>query len=155
MTAISEEIEKMRTMSTPELVERYSQLWGKGPRVKNKTWLWKRCAWKLQEIRFGGLSAAAKKRLEELVAEIDFPLSEPERTVTGKLAKPRKQGYPSVGTTLTREWRGRELRLRVLEDGFELDGIVHRSLSAAARAVTGSKWNGPLFWKLAERKKKA
>ena len=49
---------------------------------------------------------------------------------------------------IARQWRGRVLRLTVLDDGFELDGVVHKSLSAAAQAVTGAKWNGPLFWGL-------
>jgi hypothetical protein len=151
MTDVAKEIEHMQEMTTPELVARYEVLWGKTPRVRNPVWLRKRCAWKLQEIKFGGLSTAAKKVLEELIAEIDFPLGDEERTVTGKLAKRRRPGDPAVGTTLTREWKGRELRLRVLEDGYELDGVVHASLSAAARAATGSKWNGPLFWNLTKR----
>ena len=148
MSDITDEIERMRTMTTPELIEKYRELWGKEPRVKNSAWLRKRNAWKIQEIRFGGLSVAAKKRLEELISEIQIPLSDSERTVTGRLTKPRRSGDPAVGTTLTREWRGRELRLRVLENGYELDGVVHGSLSSAARAATGSKWNGPLFWNL-------
>jgi hypothetical protein len=151
MTDITKEIERMQEMTTPELVERYEALWGKPPRVRNPAWLRKRCAWKIQEIKFGGLSTAAKKVLEELIAEIDFPLGDEERTVTGKLTKPRRPGDPAVGTTLTREWKGRELRLRVLEDGYELDGVVYPSLSAAAKAATGSKWNGPMFWGLTKR----
>jgi hypothetical protein len=151
MTDITKEIECMQGMSTPELAERYEQLWGKPPRVRNPAWLRKRCAWKLQEIKYGGLSTAAKRVLEELIAEIDLPLGDEERTVTGKLAKRRRPGDPAVGTTLVREWRGRELRLRVTEDGYELDGVVHASLSAAAKAATGSKWNGPMFWGITKR----
>jgi hypothetical protein len=144
----------MQGMTTPELVGRYEQLWGKAPRVRNPAWLRKRCAWKLQEIKFGGLSTAAKRVLEELIAEIDFPLGDEERTVTGKLTKRRRPGDPAVGTTLTREWRGRELRCRVLQDGYEVDGVLYPSLTAAARAVTGSHWNGRAFFGLVERKRR-
>ncbi len=61
---------------------------------------------------------------------------------------------PSPGTVLTREYRGRELRLLVLDDGFELDGQRFGSLSEAARHVTGSRWNGKLFFGLTKRNRK-
>jgi hypothetical protein len=57
-----------------------------------------------------------------------------------------------------RRWRDVELKLHVHENGYEVDGVMHRSLSAAARAVTGSRWDGRLFWGLkarSRRKKKA
>lgn len=61
---------------------------------------------------------------------------------------------PTAGTVITRTWRGRDLRLVVLEDGFELDGVRYGSLSEAARAVTGAHWNGKLFWGLTQRTRK-
>ena len=73
-----------------------------------------------------------------------------------KTAKPKRDPrLPSIGAVLTRQYRSRELRLLVLDDGFELDGVHYRSLSEAARAITGSRWNGRLFWGLTERKRKA
>jgi hypothetical protein len=66
----------------------------------------------------------------------------------------RKPDLPAAGTVITRRWRGRDLEMRVLEDGFELDGLVHKTLSAAAKAVTGAHWNGKLFWGLVGRKRK-
>ena len=73
-----------------------------------------------------------------------------------KLAERPKRDprLPAPGTVITRIYRGRDLQLHVLDDGFELDGVHYRSLSEAARAVTGSKWNGRLFWGLTERKRK-
>jgi len=53
------------------------------------------------------------------------------------------------GTILSREYKGREVRVLVLEKGFECDGQVYRSLSAVAEAITGSHWNGWLFFGLA------
>ncbi len=55
---------------------------------------------------------------------------------------------------IVREYKGRELRLAVLDDGYELDGTCYGSLSQAARAATGSRWNGPLFWGLRKRNRK-
>ena len=68
------EIDALRKLSTTQLANRYVELFGKPLRVKNREWLWKRCAWKLQEQRYGGLSAVAKQRLEVLVAEIELPV---------------------------------------------------------------------------------
>ena len=140
-------------MTVAELVPRYRELWGKEPRVQHQVWLWKRCAWKLQEIEYGGLSEVAKRRLEELIAEIEIPPAEGDRTVSGKLER-RRPDDPAPGTTIMRIYKGRELRLQVLEDGYELDGVLHKSLSAAAHAATGSRWSGRLFWNLRKRGKK-
>jgi len=143
--SVAREIARLRRMSVAELVPEYERLHGKPPRVKHKAWLWRRCAWKLQEQRLGGLSAVAKKRLDELIAEIDLPLDLEPGTVTGVLRRRHALDLP-LGQTIVRRWHGRDLRLTAVEDGFEVDGVIHASLSAAAKAVTGAKWNGRLFW---------
>ena len=154
MKSITKEIEELRQLTTPDLVERYRELWGKNPHCKHREWLWKRCAWKLQEQRHGGLSQVAKARLEELIADIDLPLGERNRTVTGTLRAGTRGGEHKVGTVFTRTWKGRDVRAVAVDGGFECEGVVHRSLSAVARAVTGSHWNGRLFFGLTERKKR-
>ncbi|MBC7835953.1 MAG: DUF2924 domain-containing protein, partial [Phycisphaerales bacterium] len=60
---------------------------------------------------------------------------------------------PAEGTILRREYKGRDIVVRVLEDGFEHDGETYRSLSAIAKAVTGAHWNGPLFFGLSKGRK--
>jgi hypothetical protein len=146
MKTIAEEIAELRAMPVAELVERYEALHGKAPRVRNRDHLWRRCAWKLQEQRFGGLSTVAKRRLDELIAELDLPLGRTE-TVRREVGR----SDPVAGTTLTRIWKGREVTATSVDGGWECDGIVHRSLSAVARAVTGSRWNGRLFFGLRGR----
>ena len=150
---IAKEIEALREMPIPDLVTRYEELYGRPPRSKNREHMWKRCAWKIQEERLGGLSRAAKDRLEELISEIDLPATEAQRTTTGALKRPLKPGDPPVGTVLTRSWHGKEIQVRVVEGGFECDGVVHKTLTAAAMAVTGSHWNGRLFFGLTERRR--
>ena len=150
---VAEEIEELRAMKIPDLIDRYREVWGKEPRCKNKTYLWRRIAWRIQEQRFGGLSEVAKRRLNELISEIDLPLPEKTRTASGALRKPRRPDDPTPGTVLTRTWKGQEIRLLVREDGYEWHGEFFRSLTAVARAVTGSKWNGRLFFGLTNRKK--
>ena len=139
-------------MKVPELIERYRELYGRPPRVKRREHLWKRCAWKLQEQRFGGLSTVAKRRLEELIAEIDLPLGEQQWTVSGHLNGHVRPADHKVGTVFTRTWHGREVRSVAVEGGYECDGVVYRSLSAVAKAVTGSHWSGRRFFGLTQRK---
>jgi hypothetical protein len=143
---IPEEIDELRAMDVASLVARYEAVFGRPPRVKHREFLWKRIAWKIQEQRFGGLSDAAKRRLDELIAEIDLPLSETRRSATGRLVSAPKRNQPAVGTTITREWRGQQIAVRVVEGGFEWEGVPYRSLSAVAKAVTGAHWNGNLFF---------
>ncbi len=88
--------------------------------------------------------------MDELIAELDVPLG--ERTVRAKVNVRAKPGDPAMGTTLLRKWRGTEVTATRVEGGWECDGVVHRSLSAAARAITQSHWNGRLFWGLTKRK---
>jgi hypothetical protein len=116
--------------------------------------LWKRITWKIQEQRFGGLSGAAQRRLEELIAEIDLPLGEQTRTVVGK---PRpitgKTTHVPVGTVLTREWKGETIVVASTSAGFEFKGEVYTSLSVVARKISGTHWNGPVFFGLRKRKR--
>ena len=60
---IEDVIVELQAMAVPELVARYEALHGKPPRSKNRTWLWRRCAWREQANRYGGLSAIARKRI--------------------------------------------------------------------------------------------
>ncbi len=151
---IAKEIMELRELKVPELLRRYEEVFGKSPRIKRREWLWRRIAWKIQENRFGGLSVVAKHRLEELISEIDLPLAESQRSVSGAFRKPRKPGEPPIGTTLLRQWHGRQIEVRVVDEGYELDGVVFRSLSALAEAVTGAHWSGRLFFGLTKRKRR-
>ncbi len=77
--------------------------------------------------------------------------------VAGPTARPKRCGrdlrLPSPGSFLRREYRGRDILVRVLDRGFEYDGRRYRSLSAIAKAVTGAHWNGLLFFGLARQEK--
>ncbi len=149
--SIDVEIIELRGMKVPELVERYEVLWGKSPRCRRHAHLWRRCAWKLLERRHGGLSGKAKAVLDGLINEIELP--DPSRTVVEKPLRV-KSGELAPGTVLTRKWRGRDIRLTVRDDGtFEHGGEVYTSLSAAARTITGSRWNGRLFFGVTKRKR--
>jgi hypothetical protein len=146
--SISQEIAELRAMDVAPLVEKYTELHGREPRCKNRPWLWRRCAWRLQELRLGGLSATARQRIDELVAELDLNLGT-SRTVRGAITKP---GAPKVGTMLTREWRGKQIIVRAVDGGFEYQNVVYRSLSAVANKITDSHVSGRAWFGLVERK---
>ncbi len=67
----------------------------------------------------------------------------------------RDPRLPKPGTVLTRAFKNREIKVEVLDAGFRYDGDVWRSLSAIARKVSGTSWNGFLFFNLLTRAKKA
>lgn len=144
---IAQEIAELREMRVPELVERYEEVFGKRPRTGHRVWLWRRIAWRIQEMRFGGLSTVAKRRLDELIEELDLPLGG-ARTVR----KATRPGEPMAGTTVVRVWKGTEIRAAKVDGGWEHDGVVYRSLSSVAKAVTGSHWSGPGFFRLTKRR---
>ncbi len=145
------EINKLRDLSMPELLHEYHRVFGKKPRVKHRAYLWKRIAWKLEEIRTGGLSMVAKARLEELISQLGIDFSKPTE---GNEASRTKALDLTPGTSLTREYKGNLIAVRVLTKGFEFKGETFRSLSAVAKAATGQHCNGRAFFGLKAGKAK-
>ena len=160
------ELHRIQRLSVSELRAEWARLYnGEVCRSRNKTYLAKRLCWRLQEMRLGGLSDRTKAKIDELVPDslarartpreaLDAAVAANKATVDPVPGAKRDPRLPSTGAVISRVYRGRELQLLVLDDGFELDGQHYQSLSEAARAVTGSKWNGRLFWGLTERKRK-
>jgi hypothetical protein len=124
--------------STAELKQLWRELYDREPPSFNRDYLVKRLAYRIQELAYGGLSARAEAKLDRLIAEEDL-------RVKGKLPM-RKGDRPIVGTRLVRQWKGVEHTATVLADGYEYQGRPYRSLSAIARAITGTRWNGRLFF---------
>ena len=110
------------------------------PPSSNTAFLVKHLAYWLQELAYGGLSEETRARLEAL--------AEDEAYADREQAKRRRIERPVTGTRLTREWQGVEHHVTVLDDGLEYQGRKYKSLSAIARAITGTRWNGPLFFGL-------
>lgn len=102
-------------------------------------------AYRLQAAAFGDLSAAARRKL----AAIEARRSNPSKK---RAAAPLRLG---AGALLIREWQGVRHEVRVTGDGFEHQGTHYKSLSEVARAITGSRWSGPLFFGLREKPKAA
>jgi hypothetical protein len=151
------ELAALHRMTVGELREKYLAAFGEETRSWNKDFLRKRIAWRIQELAEGGLPERARRRAEELARDADLrlrpPLQEkPGKTVVRRLTANRAE-VPIVGTVLTREYRGTTVKVTVLDNGFEHEGRVYRSLTAVAKAVTGSHWNGHHFFGLRGRRK--
>ena len=160
-------------MSVGELREEFLLVYGFPTRSRNRDHLRKRVAWKIQADAEGGLSQRALERIEQLapLAPVrwrpslkDVQVGEPTPAATvgeGDVEQPtapaqrpvasglRDQRLPRPGTIIVRRYRGRDYRVRILEDGFEYDGGFYPSLSRVASAITSTNWNGFLFFKSA------
>ncbi len=157
------EIQALQQMTVGELRERWLELYGEPTRSRNRVYLWKRLAWRVQELEYGGLSDVARERIEAL-APASFTRARTPRSAIPEADDDRHRGSrpspvrhpkrPTPGTVLSRLYHGREIRVVTLDDGFEWEGRVFGSLSAVAFAVTGQKWNGRLFFGLTERKRR-
>ena len=155
---IGQQLADLQRLTTPQLRSRFAELFGEPTPANNRTWLLKRIAWRLQALAEGGLSERALRRAQELANDADLRLNPP---VPRRPAKPvpqqpvprtepaaRDRRLPPAGTVLARPYRGETVQVQVLERGFAYQGQVYKSLSAVAKAVTGSHCNGFWFFRL-------
>lgn len=131
----------LQKAETKALRDRWRALFGTEPPAYNRRFLIARLSYRIQELAYGGLSAAAQSRIDDLVADEDA-------RVQGKSRVRMVRDRPVTGTHLIREWKGVEHHVTVLADGFEYQGQSYKSLSAIARRITGTRWNGPVFFGL-------
>ncbi len=131
-----------------DLQDRYQRLYGpKKAAPANKTFLIKRIVYKLQELKHGGLSQAAKDKVSALISKHDPVNNKSNRIAKSMSVKStRDSRLPIPGTMITKMYKGKKLEVKVLEKGFEYKGKVYRSLSAIAKDITGNIWNGFLFF---------
>ena len=130
----------LKDTSTADLRTLWGKLFETEPPRQNRRFLESRLAYRIQELEYGGLKPATIERLEALGKELSG----------GKVAlrRIRTDQHPISGTRLIREYQGVEHCVTVLDNGFEYQGRPYKSLSAIARAITGTRWNGWVFFGL-------
>jgi hypothetical protein len=139
--SIAARVAALPGMTTAELKAMWRELFDAEPPIQNnRQYLVNRLAYRIQELAYGGLRPAIRAKLDAMAYALD-PKAPKQRT-----------DRPVVGTQLIREWRGVEQRVTVVANGFEWQGRRFKSLSAAARAITGTQWNGPVFFGLKRAK---
>src|ERR1035437_212316 len=155
--AVLKEIEGLRRLTVGGLREKYREVFGEESRSGHKEYLFRRIAWRLQANAEGGLSERARRRAMEIANDADLRIRAPkdlggsgpnQRTAVGTVGGGRDPRLPAPGTLLTRDFKGRTHVVKVLADAFEYDGRTYRSLSAIAGEITGTRWNGFLFFEL-------
>jgi hypothetical protein len=146
MSALKQ-IAALQRMGQGELKDKWRELFGAESPAYRRGFLIKGLAYRIQELTHGGLPPQARTKLDALV----------EENGTDKSAGSRKTdaGNLILGTQLIREWQGVRHEVTVIDGGFEYQGRRYKSLSAAARAITGTRWNGPLFFGLRKHGKVA
>lgn len=161
-TSMLSQIAKLQRMSVAELQAEWFRLYGEPTRSRNRQFLFRRLAWRVQELAYGGLSNASKQRIDALALEEFVRIRTPAVAAPAGVSErygQRSHVYrdpcrPIPGTLITKTYKGRELRVNVREDGLELDGTMYPTATALAKTVTGSKSiNGWLFLGVSKRKR--
>jgi hypothetical protein len=133
-------IAALKRMPTAELKTQWTLLFDSPPPPHNRRFLESRLAYRIQELAFGGLAPETVKRLERIGEDRDGG--------SAALRRVRGEDRPMAGTRLIREYRGVEHVVTVLAEGYAWQGRPYQSLSAIARAITGTRWNGWAFFGL-------
>src|SRR5437773_577058 len=158
MTAMRS-IAALQRLTMQELRAHYAELFGETTSAKNRTWVLRRVAWRLQALAEGDLSERARQRAAELANDADLRTTLPRVREPVSVAQQCSQAaattcrsdprLPMPGTILTREYKGQTLQVEVLAEGFAYAGQTYKSLSAVAKAVTGAHCSGYWFFRSA------
>ena len=160
---LAHDLATLPDLSVAQLRNRYAEVFGEPTNAGHKGWLVKRIAWRLQANAEGDLSERARQRAAQLANDADLRLSPPKPTTSfasqaavpangsdapGPAPAGADRRLPQPGAVIHRLYKGRQLQVTVLKSGFAYGGQVFASLSAAAKAITGSHCNGYLFFRL-------
>jgi hypothetical protein len=132
--AVLAQLAAMQRLSVNELKAKWESLFGTPAPNNARAFLELRIGYRIQELTYGGLAKETRRVLDLLADEVEGKV-----TRKSMVADPRN---PVVGTRLVREWNGAQHAVTVMRDGYEWQGRKFRSLSAIAKAITGTNWNG-------------
>ena len=138
----------LKTISAPDLKQQWRELFDAEPPPFNRRYLESRLAYRIQELAYGRLKPETIRRLERLGEDLDGG----DRKKRGMRLD---RDLPITGTRLLREWQGVEQIVTITANGFEWQGRPYQSLSAIARAITGTRWNGWVFFGLKNHRGRA
>lgn len=143
--AVLAQLAAMQRLSVTELKAKWEALFATPAPNNARAFLELRIGYRIQELTYGGLTRETRWVLDLLADEVEGKISR-----KSMVADPRN---PVVGTRLVREWDGAEHTVTVLRDGYDWQGRKFRSLSAVAKAITGTNWNGFRFFGMREKKR--
>ena len=135
----------LQSMSVNELKAKWEDLFGTAAPNNARAFMELRIGYRIQELTYCGLSRENRRVLDLLADEVEGKV-----TRKGMSDDPRN---PLPGTKLVREWNGAEHTVTVRHDGYEMNGRKFKSLSAVARAITGTNWNGFRFFGMRDKQR--
>ena len=147
------EIMELKENSLEELKAKYQELFAQEPSSSNKVYLWRKIAYRMQELECGNVSEETQGKIQELINKYNPVNNTGIRLNNGNdeilNRKPnRDRRLPIPGTLITKEYKGKKYELKILEKGFEYNNKTYKSLSAIAKEITRAHWNGYLFFNL-------
>ncbi len=151
-SSLMDEVGSLRKLTVGGLRERYLELFGEESASRNKDYLFKRIVYRLQELKYGGLTPIARERAA-LLAE-DAPIRrrigaiDDHDDLSLRPTPGRDARLPPAGTKIHRTFNGTDYTVTVLDDGFLFEGRRYKSLSVIAREISGTRWNGFGFFGL-------
>jgi hypothetical protein len=159
-TSIAAEVARLAKMKVPQLRARHAELFGEPARSHHREFLARQIAWRLQVESEGGLPEETRQLALAIAREAPLRLridstaargvAASDRTATTRLSANHDVRLPMPGSLLIKEHKGETYVVKVLDSGFDYDGRLYRSLSAIAQEITGTKWNGFLFFGIAK-----
>jgi len=161
---IRQEVARMKSMQTGDLIEHFEMVCSELPRSHNRDWMIKKIAWRLQANEQGGLPERVRQRALEIADDADLRkrptkafaeeilLACDQTTIIDPGRDPR---LPPPGDELHKTYKGQMLVVRVGENNFDFNGTSYNTLSAVAKAISGSHVNGFTFFGLKGNKERA
>ena len=143
---MTEIIEQLQNFSREELIKKWKKLFKtNSPQHARKEFLIKHIVWELQAKKQGGYSSQSKKQLDKLADKF----AKKQEVNESDVEETCRQGCVleiKAGTKLIREYKGEKHEVIAIDKGFEYRSRKYKSLSAIANEITGTRWNGKLFF---------
>jgi hypothetical protein len=146
---------ELSELSIGQLAAKYEKLFGEKCRSRNRRYVYRRVAWKIQADDEGGLSERAILRATAIAGESLLRVTPPnarksKKEVPSSVPANWDSRIPPPGQVIERHYKGKLLIVMVMTDGFEFEGERYKSLTALARAISGTHCNGFHFFKLGQ-----
>ena len=133
---------KYSEFSKKELIKHFQEMFGKAPfPYFSRSFLIKYIIYNKQVDKYGDLPLSIQKQINKLIQKY-----QKNKSIINKDIKSTKTYCVDIGTKLIREFKGKKYEVTVLEKGFEYNGKIYKSLSAIANKITGTRWNGKVFF---------